>query len=251
MAILTSKGVRAPHQLKGRRNVRISRDRTGVGVSKIENIVDGLEKNIDNLDELAHENQDNIRTLSDTIKDIDEKAVKANGTISGGDLNDYYTAGIWRTVNKTVLNRPSDMNNGFGQLLVISGDQYNYPTQIYSVEADDRIAGDNIYYRKYDGADSGSWTPWQKIITNLESISKYTELIRDPLDIIEYRKGYCDGDNSIHVPSNFSWGSRNIEFISGNQVIITLTGVTSDALPHHWVNVYNYGEWSGWRDTIN
>lgn len=31
MAILTSKGARAPHQLKGRRNVRISRDRRGSG----------------------------------------------------------------------------------------------------------------------------------------------------------------------------------------------------------------------------
>ena len=318
MAILTSKGVRAPHQLKGRRNVRISRDRTGVGVSKIENIVDGLEKN---------------------IEDIDYKTVQAKGTITGGDLNDYYTAGIWRTANKTVLNRPADMNNGFGQLLVISGDGNEYPTQIYSVDADDQTAGDNIYYRKCDGTVGGSWTPWQKIITNnnlsidfpanttifdwlktaqpgtsamiveslgipsdapthdeytllvaghggkktviayeylsnkvyirhffhtdtqwranwvelatSESISKYTNWIRDPLDIQESRKGYCNGDTSINVPLNFSWGSRNIEYISENQVIITLTGVTSDAVPHHWVNVYNFGEWSDWKDTIN
>lgn len=337
MAILTSKGARAPHQLKGRRNVRISRDRTGVGVSKIENIVDGLEKNIDNLDELAHENQDNIRTLSDTIKDIDYKTVQSKGTITGGDLNNYYTAGIWRTANKTVLNRPADMNNGFGQLLVISGDGGEYPTQIYSVDANDGTAGDNIYYRKCDGIDSGSWTPWQKIITdnNLsiefpanttifdwlktaqagtsamivqesipsdaptkdeysllvagyggrktviaykyfsdkvyirhfshtdtqwranwvelatsESISKYTKWIRDSLDIHEYRKGYCD-KTSLRVPSGLEWGSRNIEYVSENKAIVTLTGVTSDALPHHWVNVCHSGQWSGWKDTIN
>ena len=36
MAILTSKGARAPHQLKGRRNVRISRDRRGSGTDDIE-----------------------------------------------------------------------------------------------------------------------------------------------------------------------------------------------------------------------
>ena len=131
MAILTSKGARASHQLKGRRNVRISRDRTGVGASKIENIVDGLEKNIS------------------------------------------------------------------------------------------------------------------------ESINKYTKWIRDPLDIIEHRNGYCVGSSSINVPDNFSWGSRNIEYISENQAIITLTGVTSDGIPHRWVNIYNFGDWTGWKDTIN
>ena len=44
MAILTSKGVRAPHQLKGRRNVCISRDRRGSGdeFAKIEEIIGDL-----------------------------------------------------------------------------------------------------------------------------------------------------------------------------------------------------------------
>lgn len=38
MAILTPKGARAPHQLKGRRNVRVSRDRRGCGTDDIENL---------------------------------------------------------------------------------------------------------------------------------------------------------------------------------------------------------------------
>lgn len=44
MAILTSKGARAPHQLKGRRNVRISRDRRGSGdeFDKIEEMIGDL-----------------------------------------------------------------------------------------------------------------------------------------------------------------------------------------------------------------
>lgn len=44
MAILTSKGARAPHQLKGRRNVRISRDRRGSGdeCDKIEEMIGDL-----------------------------------------------------------------------------------------------------------------------------------------------------------------------------------------------------------------
>ena len=36
MAILTPKGARAPHQLKGRRNVRVSHDRRGCGTDDIE-----------------------------------------------------------------------------------------------------------------------------------------------------------------------------------------------------------------------
>lgn len=44
MAILTSKGARAPHQLKGRRNVRISRDRRGCGNDDIEQLKDEVNK---------------------------------------------------------------------------------------------------------------------------------------------------------------------------------------------------------------
>lgn len=38
MAILTPKGARAPHQLKSRRNVRVSHDRRGCGTDDIENL---------------------------------------------------------------------------------------------------------------------------------------------------------------------------------------------------------------------
>ena len=70
MAILTSKGARAPHQLKGRRNVRISRDRRGSGdeFDKIEemigdltlletsektNLVGSINEVVDNVNEVA------------------------------------------------------------------------------------------------------------------------------------------------------------------------------------------------------
>ena len=48
MAILTSKGARAPHQLKGRRNVRISRDRRGSGTDDIEELRNELLQVIEN-----------------------------------------------------------------------------------------------------------------------------------------------------------------------------------------------------------
>ena len=48
MAILTPKGARAPHQLKGRRNVRISRDRRGCGTDDIEVLRNELLQVIEN-----------------------------------------------------------------------------------------------------------------------------------------------------------------------------------------------------------
>ena len=127
------------------------------------------ETTLNNLNNLTNINKESISIMQENIADnrylieqINEKAVKANGTISEGDLNNYYTAGMWRTV-ADVNNIPPGMNSTYGQLLVINGDESNYPTQIYSVEADDTLAGDYIYYRKYNGP---TWTPWRKIITN-------------------------------------------------------------------------------------
>lgn len=55
MAILTSKGARAPHQLKGRRNVRISRDRRGCGNDDIEQLKDEVNKAL--ADKAEYQNQ--------------------------------------------------------------------------------------------------------------------------------------------------------------------------------------------------
>ena len=60
------------------------------------------------------------------------------------------------------MNLPADMASGYGQLLVMSGDDDSYPTQIYSVEGDDEDAGGAMYYRKWDG---DGWTSWFKILT--------------------------------------------------------------------------------------
>ena len=55
MAILTSKGARAPHQLKGRRNVRISRDRRGCGNDDIEQLKDEVNNAL--ADKAEYQNQ--------------------------------------------------------------------------------------------------------------------------------------------------------------------------------------------------
>lgn len=57
MAILTSKGARAPHQLKGRRNVRISHDRRGAGTDDIEQLKDEVNNALTNYEKsLVFEN---------------------------------------------------------------------------------------------------------------------------------------------------------------------------------------------------
>ena len=132
---------------------------TATKLNNLTNLTNINEESISIMQENIADNRDQIGWINEKV----DKTVQANGTISEGDLNDYKTAGMWRTTGINVLNRPSGIDSVYGQLLVINGDQGNYPTQIYSVEADDALAGDYIYYRKYNGP---TWTPWQKIITS-------------------------------------------------------------------------------------
>jgi hypothetical protein len=81
MAILTSKGVKAPHQLRGVRKVRISRDRRGSGdVSSIENRVDTLEDDVDDL-------YDSSAVIENLIKTSYYKQGKSQGNTPGFLLN--------------------------------------------------------------------------------------------------------------------------------------------------------------------
>lgn len=105
--------------------------------------------------------RESLSDIKDEVDDVQEdveSVVKANGTISNADLNNFKTAGMWRTISN-VANLPPDMDSSFGQLLVMSGDDDSYPTQIFSVEGDDN---NDLWYRKYDGETWGSWT---KVIT--------------------------------------------------------------------------------------
>ena len=94
-----------------------------------------------------------------------------------------------------------------------------------------------------------NWSNWREIVVKSE-VGKYYDYIPNALDIGDFRNGYCSSV-SINIPYNFAWGSREIKVISGNQAIAILTGVTNDGVNHHWINIYNFGNWSGWQDTIN
>ena len=60
--------------------------------------------------------------------------------------------------------------------------------------------------------------------------------------------GYCD-NRTLNVPYNFAWGVRELKFISANQVIVKLIGVTEDAVLHYWIAVWNFGTWGGgWKE---
>lgn len=72
MAILTSKGARAPHQLKGKRSVRISRDRRGSG-DEFDKKFDKIEEEIIELTSLETSDFDEIMGDDLTSLETSEK----------------------------------------------------------------------------------------------------------------------------------------------------------------------------------
>lgn len=120
MAILTSKGVKAPHQLRGVRKVRISRDRRGSGdVSSIENRVDTLEDDVDSIEDDIDEitakipsdasssnkmaTANNIAGISDDIAGITEKipsnASASNKLVAKSDIVTRYNCSVQGTAD--------------------------------------------------------------------------------------------------------------------------------------------------------
>ena len=98
MAILTSKGAKAPHQLKGRRNVRITRDRRGSGSDFVGVSYDSKNKKIQQT--IGGETSDvvTVATLkdamnlpadvADVVQDKNMKAVSSNAVNSA--LSNYF-----------------------------------------------------------------------------------------------------------------------------------------------------------------
>ena len=72
MAILTSKGARAPHQLKGRRNVRISRDRRGCGNDDIEQLKDEVIGDLTSLE--TSEKTNLVGSINEVVDNVNEVA---------------------------------------------------------------------------------------------------------------------------------------------------------------------------------
>lgn len=98
MAILTSKGAKAPHQLKGRRNVHITRDRRGSGSDFVGVSYDSENKKIQQT--IGGETSDvvTVATLKDAmnlpadvvdvVQDKNMKAVSSNAVNSA--LSNYF-----------------------------------------------------------------------------------------------------------------------------------------------------------------
>ena len=143
MAILTSKGARAPHQLKGRRNVRISRDRRGCGNDDIEQLKDEVNK-----------------ALADYQRKYYVEGLKdANLATSYGIINSY-------RVNFDCANIPVAR---IGVLTVYgyTSGQYSRTTQEY-VTNDDSVTTGEKYIRYGMSNNSGTswtWSDWKKLVT--------------------------------------------------------------------------------------
>lgn len=83
MAILTSKGARAPHQLKGRRNVRISRDRRGSGSDFVGVSYDSENKKIQQT--IGGETSDVVTVA--TLKDAMNLPADVANVVQDGNMN--------------------------------------------------------------------------------------------------------------------------------------------------------------------
>ena len=141
MAILTSKGARAPHQLKGRRNVRISRDRRGSGdeFAKIEEIIGDLtslktsEKT--NLVSSINEVVDNVNEVARmTFRSIDEIAKRTSWSI------DEIVIGTWvdgKPIYRKVFTDPNNSWNAHDNIIGNITD-FKEPTSIKAIAFNDK-----------------------------------------------------------------------------------------------------------------
>lgn len=63
----------------------------------------------------------------------------------------------------------------------------------------------------------------------------------------ENNKPYMVGEQTRNIPDNLAWGIREVLYLSGEQVILRITGVELDgSYTSIWTCVYNFGSWSGW-----
>lgn len=183
MAILTSKGARAPHQLKGRRNVRISRDRRGCGNDDIEQLKDEVNK-----------------ALADCQKKYYIEGLKdANLATSSGIMNSY-------RVNYDCANTPVARIGVLTVYGYVNG-QYYRTTQEY-VTNDDSVTTGEKYIRYGMSNNSGTswtWSDWEKLVTKSE-LSNYAK----------YHTVNLQANETINIKSD--WGSYLVNTArDGNQ----------------------------------
>lgn len=63
----------------------------------------------------------------------------------------------------------------------------------------------------------------------------------------ENNKPYMVGEQTQNIPDDLAWGIREVLYLSGDQVLLRITGVERDgSYTSIWTCVYNFGSWSGW-----
>ena len=63
----------------------------------------------------------------------------------------------------------------------------------------------------------------------------------------ENNKPYMVGEQTQNIPDNLAWGIREVLYLSGDQVLLRITGVELDgSYTSIWTCVYNFGSWGGW-----
>lgn len=63
----------------------------------------------------------------------------------------------------------------------------------------------------------------------------------------ENNKPYMVGEQTQNIPDDLAWGIREVLYLSGDQVLLRITGVDLDgSYTSIWTCVYNFGSWSGW-----
>ena len=63
----------------------------------------------------------------------------------------------------------------------------------------------------------------------------------------ENNKPYMVNEQTQNIPGNLAWGIREVLYLSGEQVLLRITGIERDGSSTSiWTCVYNFGSWSGW-----
>ena len=194
MAILTSKGVKAPHQLNGVRKVRISRDRRGAG-SEEKTDIEILKGRVDDIESVipSDASSENKLTAKDSTYTFEDK------TSETLDLNDISTVGVIAYGDTNVSHAPSEYP-GTVQTFPING--FNDLSQI-AIDA-----GGSVFKRvKSTSGESTIWTDWSDLSASVidEATGRLTS----------------DGSGFVNLMSLFP-SNTTVE-------IISIAGTTSDS----------------------
>lgn len=114
----------------------------------------------------------------------------------------------------------------------------------------------------YSAINNVGWSEWEKIATssdiyNIQSFMPiYATLNRHIADALqvnlnsqigaENQVGYVYSDGSINMPSDCSYGIREVYYYNPSNIFVRITGWSTSGHPTQWLNLYNGTTWTGW-----